>query len=60
MAKSMGCDGERVASVAAFTEALGRAQSITGPYLIDVDLREIGLIGGMMAAKDLEETALSQ
>ena len=60
MAKSMGCDGERVASVAAFTEALGRAQSIAGPYLIDVDLREIGLIGGMMAAKDLEETALSQ
>lgn len=60
MAKSMGCPGERVVNVAAFKAALVAASATDGPYLIELDLREIGLIGGMIAPQAIQETALSQ
>ena len=60
MAKSMGCDGERVASVEAFSQALRTAQDLGGPYLIELDLRALQLIGGMIAPQATGETALSQ
>ncbi len=47
MAKSMGCAGERVDSVAAFEAALANAAASKGPYVVDIDVRKMTLIGGM-------------
>ena len=53
MAQSMGCDGERVDSVAGLQKALASAKSRSGPYLIDIDVREMELIGGMQLPADM-------
>jgi len=47
MAESMGCKGERVESVAALETALSTAAKQQGPYVIDIDVRSMTLIGGM-------------
>ena len=47
MAESMGCKGERVESVAALETALSAAAKQQGPYVIDIDVRSMTLIGGM-------------
>jgi len=47
MAQSMGCKGERVDSVAGLDAALSVASAQAGPYVIDIDVRSMTLIGGM-------------
>jgi len=47
MAQSMGCKGERVDSVAGLEAALSTAAATQGPYVIDIDVRSMTLIGGM-------------
>ena len=39
LAKSLGVDGERVASVEEFGEAFDRSMAASGPYLIDIDMQ---------------------
>ncbi len=56
MAASMGCPGERVDSVAGLTAALAKAQQSAGPYVIDIDLRCLELIGGMQLPADMMES----
>jgi len=51
MAKSMGCAGERVDSVAGLEAALATAAGRKGPYVIDIDVRKMTLIGGMQLPK---------
>ncbi len=47
MAKSMGCAGERVESPAGLEAALATAAASSGPYVVDIDVRNMELIGGM-------------
>lgn len=47
MARSMGCAGERVDSVAGLEAALATAAASDGPYVVDIDVRNMTLIGGM-------------
>ena len=47
MAQSMGCQGERVESVAGLETALSTAAAQQGPYVVDIDVRSMTLIGGM-------------
>ena len=56
MAASMGCPGERVDSVAGLTAALAEAQQAAGPYVIDIDLRCLELIGGMQLPADMPDS----
>ena len=47
MAESMGCKGERVSTVEGLGAALNTAADQKGPYVIDIDVRSMTLIGGM-------------
>ena len=58
MAKSMGCNGERVTSVPTLESALATAAASQGPYLIDIDVRGMELIGGMRLPEELADAAL--
>lgn len=60
MARSMGCDGERVTSVDGLTAALATAAAGEGPYVIDIDVRNMQLIGGMHLPAELADAALPQ